>query len=266
MRVFALSDLHVDYEPNLRWVEALSATDHRDDLLILAGDLTDRLPLLAYCLQTLVRRFRNVIFVPGNHELWVSRDAVPMDSLRKFEVVMALAVQCGASVSAHREAGLSILPLLGWYDDSFGVPDKDLRLAWMDYRACRWPHGYDAARIAAHFDALNEAQETTVLGTQSDPRASPGPAEWIITCSHFLPRIDVMPEYISDEGRMLYPVLGSRRIEARLRRLGARIHVYGHSHVNRDVEIDGVRYVNNAFGYPRETRIAARRLLCIHER
>ena len=32
-----------------------------------------------------------------------------------------------------------------------------------------------------------------------------------------------------------------------------------------DQVIDGVRYVNNAFGYPGETRIAAKRLLCLHE-
>jgi hypothetical protein len=41
--------------------------------------------------------------------------------------------------------------------------------------------------------------------------------------------------------------------------------VYGHSHINRSVRIDGVDYVNNAFGYPGEERIAARRLLCIDE-
>jgi predicted phosphodiesterase len=256
MRVFALSDLHVDYEANLRWVETLSSAEYRDDLLIVAGDLTDRLPLLAHCLDALVRRFRKVLFVPGNHELWVSRDPLHGDSLQKFDAVRAVAAECGALLSAYSEPGLTILPLLGWYDDSFGVPGEDLRQSWVDYRACRWPHGYDAARIAAHFDAANAALEAP----------SPEPTELVVTYSHFLPRIDVMPDWISAAGRMLYPVLGSRRIEAQLRRLGAQIHVYGHSHVNRDVIIDGVRYVNNAFGYPGETRIASKELLCIHER
>jgi predicted phosphodiesterase len=254
MRLFAVSDLHVDYEPNLRWVEALSTVEYRDDLLILPGDLTDRLPLLARCLDALVRRFRKVLFLPGNHELWVTRDETPGDSLQKFDRVMALAADCGASVDAHREPGLTILPLLAWYDHSFGLPSESLREAWVDYRACRWPMGYDTARIAAHFDALNDAHDI----------APSDPGDLVVTCSHFLPRIDVMPDWIAAEGRMLYPVLGSGRIETRLRRLGARIHVYGHSHVNRDVVIDGVRYVNNAFGYPGETRIAAKELLLIH--
>jgi hypothetical protein len=43
------------------------------------------------------------------------------------------------------------------------------------------------------------------------------------------------------------------------------MHVYGHSHINRRVEIDGVSYINNAFGYPSETAITSKRLLCIHE-
>jgi predicted phosphodiesterase len=60
-------------------------------------------------------------------------------------------------------------------------------------------------------------------------------------------------------------VLGSDLIERRLRAMSSSLHVYGHSHVNRNVVIDGVSYVNNAFGYPAETRISARRLLCIHD-
>lgn len=39
------------------------------------------------------------------------------------------------------------------------------------------------------------------------------------------------------------------------------IHVYGHSHINRNVRIDGIRYINNALGYPQESAIAARRLI-----
>lgn len=70
MRVFALSDVHLDFAVNAEWIAALSDWDYRDDILILAGDVTDRLPLLGWCLSILRRRFRNVLFVPGNHELW----------------------------------------------------------------------------------------------------------------------------------------------------------------------------------------------------
>jgi len=258
MRVFALSDVHVDYDENARWVSQLSTSDYRDDLLILAGDLTDRLPLLETALRAFATRFRRVVFVPGNHELWVVRDGRDGDSLEKFETVRAVAAQCGVITGPLREGGVAVRPFQGWYDDSFGLPSDSLRMMWSDYRACRWPEDFDADHIAAHFDALNDIDE----GFADD--ASERDAPMRISCSHFLPRAELLPAFVPDSVRLLLPVLGSSRIEARLRRWGAPLHVYGHSHLNRDVTLDGVRYVNNAFGYPGETRIAARALKCIH--
>jgi hypothetical protein len=40
--------------------------------------------------------------------------------------------------------------------------------------------------------------------------------------------------------------------------------MYGHSHVNRDWTIDGVRYVNNAFAYPQEQHLLAKQPVCVH--
>jgi predicted phosphodiesterase len=53
-------------------------------------------------------------------------------------------------------------------------------------------------------------------------------------------------------------------LDTQLRQLGSTLHIYGHSHVNRRIDIDGITYINNAFGYPQETRITAKQLLCIH--
>jgi len=59
--------------------------------------------------------------------------------------------------------------------------------------------------------------------------------------------------------------MGTRRLDAQVRRVGSSIHVYGHSHLNRETYLDGVRYVNNALGYPTEGHITTRRLRCISE-
>ncbi|MCU1350277.1 MAG: calcineurin-like phosphoesterase family protein [Acidobacteria bacterium] len=252
MRVFATSDIHVDYDENARWIRDLSIADYQDDVLILAGDVTDTLNLLESSLATLSKKFRKVLFVPGNHDLWVIRDDRRKNSLQKFDDVRAAVEASGASMEPFRERGMSIIPLLSWYDYSFGEPSEELRSAWMDYRACRWPIGYTEKQIAAYFAAFNEKH------------VSPA-GDMVITYSHFLPRIDVMPGYIPAASRFLYPILGSKLLDVQLRRLNARMHVYGHSHVNRRVEIDGVSYINNAFGYPSETRITSKRLMCIHE-
>jgi predicted phosphodiesterase len=253
MRVFALSDIHIDYPVNAHWVAGLSREDYRDDLLILAGDVSDSLQLLGWALETLAARFRAVSYVPGNHELWVARDGVSRTSFDKFELVRRVATQSGASMEPVRINGLCIVPLLSWYDYSFGEPTPKLREAWADYYACVWPENHEPQDIARHFEKHNQT-------------AAPAGDETVISFSHFLPRIDVMPEYIPARKRFLYPVLGSASLDEQVRALKPRIHVYGHSHVNRRVHIDGITYVNNAFGYPGETRITAKQLLEIHSR
>ncbi len=251
MRVFAVSDLHIDYEANAQWVANLSVSEYQDDVLILAGDVTDALRKLDWCLNTLARRFKKVLFVPGNHDLWVIRDGPTKSSLQKFDDVAAVVESSGASMRTFIERGVSIVPILTWYDYSFGEPSDELRAVWMDYRACRWPSEYSEKDVTAHFLALNDT--FTPNGGK------------IITYSHFLPRLDLMPSYIPCVSRQLYPVLGSTGLDRELRALNSSVHVYGHSHVNRQVTIDGVTYINNAFGYPSETFITSKRLVCIHE-
>lgn len=250
MRIFAISDIHVDYEVNARWLADLSTSEYRDDVLILAGDVSDSLVRLEWTLNTLAARFLRVMYVPGNHDLWVIRDSKYRTSLDKFAQVCAIAEQSGVSMQPQAIDGVMIVPLQGWYDYSFGSPSAELLERWMDYHACRWPDHFEMRDVASHFQALNRL-----------PSWHDGP---LISFSHFLPRIDVMPNYIPSAKRFLYPVLGSASLEEQIRVLKSRIHVYGHSHVNRYIDIDNVTYINNAFGYPEETRISAKRLLCIY--
>ncbi len=249
MRVFAVSDIHIDFEANASWISGLSRDDYQDDVLILAGDVADGPALLERCFRELAARFRKVLFVPGNHDLWVL-DRETVTSFDKFEVVCRLAEDAGVSMQPYRVDSLAIVPLLGWYDYSFGPPSPDLFDRWMDYHACRWPAGFGVSEVTQHFLDMNAA----VLNDRH---------ETTISFSHFLPRIDLMPDFIPPVHRILYPVLGSALIEEQVRRLMPRIHVYGHSHFNRHVEIDGIAYINNALGYPRE--VTQKTLQCIFE-
>jgi predicted phosphodiesterase len=253
MRVFAVSDLHLDYAPNRDWVMALSREDYQQDILILAGDISDRLALLHDGFKTLTRCFAAVLYVPGNHDLWVHRESM-RDSFEKFEAVRAVAMEHGIHLSPYRHGDLAIVPMLGWYDYSFGLPGSYLKDAWSDYRACHWPHGFDDDAVTRWFLERNPHPSLPELDG----------AARTITFSHFLPRIDVMPDRIPEKFRRLYPILGSSKIDAQIRRLGSEMHIYGHSHVNRHVVIDGITYINNAFGYPSEAHFTARELLLVH--
>jgi predicted phosphodiesterase len=252
MRVFALSDIHVDYVANKEWIVNISASDYRDDILILAGDVCHSISLLSWSLNTLAARFARVLYVPGNHDLWVFQDNSSATSLDKFHKIRHVVEDCGVSMQAFHCNRLSIVPLLGWYDYSFGEPTQELLEGWMDYRACRWPADLSPGDITEYFLLLNDG----LLNITN---------ETVISFSHFLPRIDLMPSYIPENRRMIYPVLGSSSLEAQIRRLKPEMHIYGHSHFNRNVTFDHVRYVNNAFGYPQEVSIAAKRLMCVYE-
>jgi len=248
MRVFALSDIHVDHEPNQRWLRGLSSWDYRDDILLLAGDVTDSPPLLARSLCLLERRFRRVVFVPGNHELWVVRDPSSSSSFEKLDRVRSLSADCGVAMETISIGGLSVVPLFAWYDYSFGYPSKTLSAVWMDHYACKWPDGICLADVTSQLIALNEP----TLDVRND---------CVISFSHFVPRMDLIP--VSDPSRryLLHPVLGTTRLERQIRRLRPNIHLYGHSHINGEHWIDGIRYVNNAFGYPYEP--SRKRIACI---
>lgn len=64
-RIFAISDIHVDIPENLRLVNSWSDVDFKNDVLILAGDVTDNLSLLKTVLTSLTQKFSKVCYVPG---------------------------------------------------------------------------------------------------------------------------------------------------------------------------------------------------------
>lgn len=252
-----VSDLHVDYAENLQWVLDLSDQDYREDVLIVAGDVSDDMSLLSKVFDALQNKFAAVHFVPGNHELWVDRDDYSC-SLEKFDAVLDRCREHGVLVDGEVNGKFAIIPLYSWYDFSFGEPDTYLRRAWRDFRACSWPeHLTDANAISEHFLGLNDLDRfrerlDSFNGT-------------VISYSHFLPRIDVMPASIPAKKRKVYPVLGSDGLGEQVVSLDPDIHIYGHSHVNQQTSIQGINYINNAFAYPNEHRIARKGLHCVWE-
>ena len=73
--LWAIADLHVGYEENRRLVEALPA--YPDDWLIIAGDTGDTPAHLDFVLRTLQPRFAQLIWTPGNHDLWTPQTWKP---------------------------------------------------------------------------------------------------------------------------------------------------------------------------------------------
>lgn len=262
MRIFALSDLHVDYPENMDWVESLSMADYTGDVLMVAGDISHDEGLLCRALEILRSRFRAVFFVPGNHDLWL-RDSGYEDSLVKFHALLERSRALGVETTAQRadEDGPYIVPLQAWYvqpHEGAGSlyvvkQGEDPRLGmWADKRAVRWPQFDGHPGPASFFLSMND-------GAVPDEPQAP-----VITCSHFLPRPELMfwteQEFaatgllpVDPQPRFNFSrVAGCRELDDQIRSLGSTLHVYGHQHRNRDRLIDGVRYISHCLGYPHE--------------
>jgi hypothetical protein len=103
-RVYAVSDLHADMPANMRWLEALPSFPPRSALIV-AGDVATAIAVTRQALLLLKARFEEVIWCPGNHELWLPaapNDATlrgyPDDSLGKLMSLIDLCVECGVRV------------------------------------------------------------------------------------------------------------------------------------------------------------------------
>src|SRR3954469_31365 len=87
--LFAVSDLHVAYAENRPIVDRLHPSAP-GDWLIVAGDVAERFADIEATLGKLAARFRQVIWVPGNHELWTHpADPVVLRGVARYSALVA---------------------------------------------------------------------------------------------------------------------------------------------------------------------------------
>ncbi len=230
----------MDFAANREWLENLSRTEHRQDALVVAGDIAHQTEKIEVTFELLQERFSEVFFVPGNHDLWVRGEAG--SSLDKFARVLEICRRYGVHTRMLRCGEWWIAPLFSWYSARFDCEDRgsvSAISAWGDFRYCRWPE--EVGELDIYFAECNEYQTRPSSGR-------------VLTFSHFLPRIELLPDpaYLRFKG--LPKVAGSTVVEKQLRRLGSELHVFGHSHIAWDETIDGVRYRQHQLGYPQERR------------
>lgn len=75
---------------------------------------------------------------------------------------------------------------------------------------------------------------------------------FVLSCSHFLPRQELLPEKRLLKFPALAKIAGSSTLAEQVARLAPDVHVFGHTHVPWDMTIDGIRYMQWPLGTPRE--------------
>ncbi|MDT9693390.1 metallophosphoesterase [Streptomyces sp. P9(2023)] len=257
-RLLAISDLHVAYTENRAIVEGLRPTSDEDWLLV-AGDVGEKAADIEWALSLLSRRFAQVVWTPGNHELWTPReDPVSLRGQARYEYLVALCRRLGVLTPEdpygvwHGPGGpVTVAPLFVLYDYSFRVPGADtkersLALAEENGIVC-------TDEFFLHPDPYpsREAWCEARVALSEERLAACDPALPTVLVNHY--------PLVREPTRILrYPDFaqwcGTVRTADWHRRCRAAAVVYGHLHIPRTTWHDGVRFEEVSVGYPREWR------------
>lgn len=255
-RLLAVSDLHVHHPENRAVVEGLRPTSD-GDWLIVAGDVGERVDDVVWALGLLRDRFAQVVWVPGNHELWTrGTDLVPLRGVARYEHLVATCRSLGVltpedpfPVWTGSGGPVVVAPLFLLYDYSFlpagtTTPQEGLAAAYAAGVVCTDEHllypdpypdraAWCADRVAAsarRLEGCDPAMPTVLV------------SHWPLT--RLPTRILRYPEFV------LW--CGTDATADWHVRFRATAVVYGHLHIPRVTWEDGVRFVEASLGYPRE--------------
>lgn len=264
-RLYAIADLHLSYPLNTAELEKIAPHPH--DSLILAGDIGEKPEQLHLALRVCTERFKNVYWVPGNHDLYSipsnadTPEAQPKRGVAKYEQGCEIARQWGVATPEDE-----------WPLWSPGEGKKPVLLALMftlyDYTFA--PDGHDTPEKALAWarEVGTEATDELLLHPEPYPtRAAWGKARLAYTKDRLRkareqhPDVDlVMVNHWPLRRDVIYIPLaprfeiwcGSRETEGWPEEFGAKVVVTGHLHVRRTDWIGDVRYEECSLGYPRQ--------------
>jgi len=254
VKLLATSDLHVSYQDNRQVVETIASPDETD-WLIIAGDIGEKFADIEWTLATLRPRFAKLIWSPGNHELWTTKDDPnqargEMRYKQLVELCRSLDVVTPEDpyVTFDGAKGpVTVCPLFLGYDYSFR------------------PHGATDVK-----SALAIAHEAGVVCTDEyflHPDPYPSREAWcqarVEETEQRLAQIDGPTVLINHYPLVRDPTFVLRYPEFALwcgttltadwhKRFNVVEMVYGHLHIPRTTHYDGVRFDEVSLGYPRE--------------
>ncbi|MDE9518714.1 metallophosphoesterase [Xenorhabdus bovienii] len=255
--LLAVSDLHVSHAANRAIVDSFRPSTP-DDWLLLVGDIAEQESDFTWVISTLSQRFAQVIWTPGNHELWCSpRDPVKLPGVLRYEHLVNICRQHNVLTPEdefHRYpmgdgTFVTIAPIFTLYDYSFrNATDYTADQAIERARRCgiissdefflkTYPHKniieWCRERIQYTEKRLNHIQD----------------GEGIVLMSHF-PIIRKPTESLRNTEFSIW--CGSEKTRQWASRKGVHMVVYGHLHIPNIEYIHGVAHVEVSLGYPRE--------------
>ncbi|GAA1950528.1 metallophosphoesterase family protein [Kitasatospora viridis] len=254
--LLAISDLHIGHPENRSIVESLRPDDP-SDWLIIAGDVCERFEDIAWVLAVLRDRFAELIWAPGNHELWTHpNDPVQLRGVERYQKLVELCRRLGVHspedpypVWQGEDEQLVVAPLFTLYDYSFMAPgattvEESLQIAHDSGIVCSDEFLLHPDPYPTRGDWCRARIELTErrLG-EIDPSLR------TVLINHY--------PLVREPTRILrYPQFaqwcGTELTADWHLKYRAAAMVYGHLHIPRVTWYDGVRFEEVSVGYPRE--------------
>lgn len=253
MKLWAISDLHIGVEKNRQALGELPAFP--GDWLVLAGDICERIEDLEWVFDQCKKKFSKVIWVPGNHELWlVTKAEQQLDSPTKYAALVALARKYGVvtpedSWLTFPPTGHLIVPLFLMYDYSFRPASisRDKVIDWAMDENCVCT---DEVAIKPNpFPRVDEWSEQLCARARLRFEQELPPDTRTILINHFPLREDLV--YIPRVPRFS-PWCGTKQTEDWHNRYHADVVVSGHLHVRGTQTRDQTRFEEVSLGYARQ--------------
>jgi hypothetical protein len=255
MKLWAIADLHLNHPVNRRALNSIRP--YLRDWLILAGDVCDTADQLSRAFEFLRTRFAQLIWVPGNHELWTTSSIPESKEAKQGEAryweLIALARSLGVltpedayPIWPASDPPIVIAPLFTLYDYSFrpdDVPESEV-VDW-------------AAR-----GGIVSADDTFLHSTPFSDRAAWCAARTLTTAERLaaIPskyRTVLVNHYPLEREHATLPRIphfapwcGTTLTEGWCHRFRAIAVVYGHLHVRRTFEQATVQFHEVSLGYP----------------
>jgi len=256
-RLWATSDLHIAYQENRRLVAEQLRPQSDGDWLIVAGDVAETVEDIEWALGLLAGRFRRVVWAPGNHDLWTSRnDGVQLRGQARYEHLVEVCRRLGVLTPEDDYATwtgpggpVALVPMFLLYDYTFrlegvATAQEALAAAYAANVVC-------TDEMLLHPDPWPDRPSwcrARVELTQARLAALPSGTRTVLI-NHFpLTRLPTLvlrhPEFAI--------WCGTERTHDWHRRFAAAAVVYGHLHIPRTTWEDGIRFEEVSIGYPRE--------------
>ena len=253
MKLWAISDLHVGYKKNLLAIGELEARPQ--DWLVLCGDVGDTLEQVELALRLLNQKFAQLIWVPGNHELWTVPRKTGLRGLARYEALVELCRRHQVLTPEdpfpvwEGDGGAHVLaPLFALYDYSFRPDDVPI------HEAVAWAR---EGQVLCTDEALLHAEPYAHVGewcaarvAESERRLDEALKE------HGHPTVLIAHFPLRQEHAIL-PLIprfmvwcGTRLTEQWHSRFNAQVVVSGHLHIPCTRYVDGVRFEEVSLGYP----------------